>query len=85
MLPSPGLGLLQRQLFDFTEYLMIITFKRLIWPLVEVVYLVQSYCEVSPKIDRFVIWGKRKAINCISAKQTNELKILVPLSCLYDL
>lgn len=34
----------------------------------------------------FVIWGKRKAINCISAKQMiNELKILVPLSGLYDL
>lgn len=23
----------------------------------------------------FVIWGKRKAINCISAKQISELKI----------
>lgn len=29
----------------------------------------------------FVIWGKRKAVNCISAKQINELQILVPLSC----
>lgn len=33
----------------------------------------------------FVIWGKGKAINCISAKQINELKILVPLSGIYDL
>lgn len=41
---------------------------------------------VSPEdIYMFVIWCKRKAIHCISAKQINELKILVPLSCLYDL
>lgn len=50
----------------------ITTFERLIWPLVKN-YLVQSYCS-APEIHMFVIWSRRKAINCISIGQINELK-----------